>query len=176
MTHKYLFYFLILLTLSSCGSSKLSEYFKEGETLEADYLTTIPLNFSNGHIVIEATIENKTYNFILDTGATNILSKELAEILNLNILGTEKVFDIQGVVQDMSYAKIESISLGGIHFLEITTGILDFFTEIFPYNCLQIDGIIGSNLMQHAIWDFDFKNKKNSNNRSRKQIGYSYSL
>lgn len=159
MIHKNLLYFLILLTLSSCGGSKLSQYFKEGKILETDYLTTIPLNFNNGLIVVEVTIDNKAYNFIVDTGATNIISKELAEKLNLNILGTEKISDIQGTVQDMSYAKIESLSLGGIHFLDITTGISDFFTEIFPYNCLQIDGIIGSNLMQHSIWDFDFKNQ-----------------
>ncbi|WP_051285422.1 aspartyl protease family protein [Aequorivita capsosiphonis] len=160
MIHKILLYFLILLSLSSCGGSKLSQYFKEGKTLETDYLTTIPLNLSTGWIVVQPTIDGKVYNFIMDTGATNIISKELAEKLNLNILGTEKVSDIQGAIQDMSYAKIESISLGGIHFLDTTTGISDFFTEIFPYNCLKIDGIIGSNLMQHAIWDFDFKNKE----------------
>lgn len=158
MTHKNIFFLTIFLIISSCSSSKLEQFFKEGTVLETDFLTSIPLNIKNGHIVVEATINNATYNFILDTGATNVISEKLAEELNVNILGTEKVSDIKGDIQDMNFAEIESITLGETQFSNTIVGISNF-TEIYPYNCFQVDGIIGANLMQLAIWDIDFENK-----------------
>lgn len=160
MKQKLSFYFLIILIFSSCGGGKLNQSLKEGKTIEDDYITTIPFIYDNGLIVIEVIINNHDYNFILDTGATNIISTDLAKDLKLNTLGAENVYDVHGNNQMISFAKIDNITIGTTHFLNTTTGITDVLSQVFPFSCMKVDGIIGSNLMQHAIWDFDFKNQK----------------
>ncbi len=152
--------FLVLLIFSGCGSSKIKNYLKEGKTLEDNYKTTIPFTYRNDLIVIEVQINNNSYNFILDTGATNIISEELANKLNLNTLGADNVQDIHRNEQSMRFAKIENIGIGEINFLNTTTGISDVLNEVYPFRCMKVDGIIGSNLMQHAVWDFNFKNQR----------------
>lgn len=151
---------MALLFFSGCGSSKIKNYLKEGKTLEDSYKTTIPFTYSNDLIVIEVQINNNSYNFILDTGATNIISEELANKLNLNTLGADNVQDIHSNEQSMRFARIENIGIGGISFLNTTTGISDVLNEVYPFRCMKVDGIIGSNLMQHAVWDFNFKNQR----------------
>lgn len=47
------------------------------------YLKEIPFNFDYGLPIIKATINDKEYNFLFDTGMPNTLSSNLTKELNL---------------------------------------------------------------------------------------------
>jgi predicted aspartyl protease len=151
-------YLIILLIVSSCAVSKAEKYLKEGKTIQENYKVTFPFEIKNGLIIIKVKIKNKDYNFILDTGASNIVSKELAESLKLKVIGSEKIYDVYNKSQISEYTRIETIQIGEIDFVETIAAITDF-NSIPAWSSMKVDGLIGSNLMQHAIWDFDFKKK-----------------
>ncbi|WP_298371224.1 aspartyl protease family protein [uncultured Lutibacter sp.] len=158
MKHTKLLFSLIVLTLlTSCASSKIIKTLKQGNIVQEDFKTTIPFEYRKGLIILKVTIENETYDFILDTGASNVLSKELAEKLNVKSLGSENVTDIHKTSQLLNYTKIGNIEIGGINFQNTIAAISDFNSGELA--CLNADGFIGSNLMRFAVWDFDFKNQ-----------------
>ena len=156
---KKITYLIILLIISSCAVSKAEKYLKEGKTLQQNFKETITFEIKKGLIILKAKINNKNYNFILDTGASIVISKELATELNVKIIGSESIGDIYGVEQKTNYTRIDNIQIGNLDFSETITAISDF-NSIPDFASLQIDGFIGSNLMQHAIWDLDFKKKQ----------------
>lgn len=149
-------YIISLIVLCSCAGSKATKYLEQGNVLEKNFKTTIPFEYRNGFIVIKIEIKGETYDFILDTGASNVLSKELNAKLGILPLGSEDVGDVYGDTQRLEYTKINKIKIGGVNFLETVAAISDF-NSVTLISCLDVDGIIGSNLMRHAVWDFDFK-------------------
>lgn len=57
----------------------------------------------------------------------------------------------------MNLAKLSNIKIAGIDFNNTATVITDLKKQ-FP--CLEIDGLIGSNIMKHAVWQIDNESKK----------------
>lgn len=156
---KKITYLIILLIVSSCAVNKAEKYLKEGKTVQQNFKETIPFEIKKGLIILKAKINNKSYNFILDTGASNFISKELATELNVKVIGSESIGDIYGDEQKTDYTRIDNIQIGNLDFSETIAAISDF-NSLPTWASLNIDGLIGSNLMQHAIWDFDFKKKQ----------------
>ncbi|MEO8934551.1 MAG: retropepsin-like aspartic protease [Xanthomarina sp.] len=156
---KVFIYFITFILINSCATNKAQKYFKEGRIDEENFKTTLPFEIKNGHIVVKVKLENKYYNFILDTGAPNVVSKELAESLNLKIIDSVKVSDVFNKLKTNNYTRIETIEIGTINFIG-TTALINDFNSLPVWSSLNIDGFIGSNLMQHAIWDFDFTQKQ----------------
>ncbi len=146
------------ILLSSCASSKIDKILKQGNVLQNDFKSTIPFKYVNGWIVLEVGIQNKTYNFLLDTGSSNLITKELYEELNFEVLGTEEIKAINSTINSTNYTKISNIKIGNIDFQQTIAGIVDL-NKVVEIGCTKIDGFIGSNLMRKAIWDFDFKNQ-----------------
>jgi len=152
-----IFYSIIsILLLSSCAGTKINKILKQGNVLQTDFKTTIPFTYVNGWIVLEVEIQNKTYNFLLDTGSSNLLTKELAEELNIKSLGTEEIGDINGKTNETEYTRVKNIKIANIDFQNTIAGILDL-NKVPEISCTKIDGFIGSNLMRKAVWDFDFQ-------------------
>lgn len=156
---KVFIYFIAFILLNSCSGSKAAKYFKEGKTEQENYKVSFPFEVENGWIFIPVEIKNKTYKFIFDTGAPTIVSKELAESLNMKVIDSVNAFDVYNNAQQNTYTRIERIKLGTIDFVE-TTALINDFNATPIWSSLNIDGFIGSNLMQHAIWDIDFNKKQ----------------
>jgi hypothetical protein len=155
--NKLIYSLLIFTLVSSCASSKINKTLKQGNIVQKDFKVTVPFEYRNGLIILKVTIENEIYDFILDTGASNILSKELAEKLKITSLGSEDITDINKKSERLKFTKINDIQIGGINFKETIAAIADFNSGELA--CLNADGFIGSNLMRFAVWDFDFKNQ-----------------
>ncbi|SFW60540.1 retropepsin-like aspartic protease [Cellulophaga fucicola] len=152
-------YSIILILISSCATSKAVKYFKEGKTKQENFKVTLPFEIKNGWIIVPVEINNKNYNFLFDTGTPTLVSKELAESLNLKIIDSVNVSDVFNKKQTNQYTRIESIGIGKIDFVE-TVALINDFNSTPMWSSLNIDGFIGSSLMQHAIWDIDFDKKQ----------------
>lgn len=152
-----LIFLTTLIIINGCVASKAEKHLREGKTIQENYKVTIPFEIKNGFIILKVKIGNDYYDFMLDTGASNVYSKELAEALNLKIIGSESIFDIYNKPQITEYARIDKIGIGGVDYIE-TIGVINDFNSIPNWSSLKVAGFIGSNLMRHSIWDFDFRN------------------
>jgi len=152
-------YLIILLVISSCALNKAVKHLKKGETDQESFKVTFPFKMKNGLIIVPVEIKKKNYNFILDTGSPTLVSKELAKNLNLKVIDSVKAADVYNNKQQNKYAKLETTKIGTIDFVGTTVLINDFNAESI-WSSLNVDGFIGSNLMQHAIWDIDFNKKQ----------------
>ena len=152
-------YLITFILLSSCSVNKAVKYLKEGKTAEENYKVTLPFEIKNGYIIVQANIKNKDYNFILDTGTPSLVSKKLAEKLNLKVIDSVKASDVFNQKQANKYTRIETVKIGTLDFVD-TVALINDFNSIPMWSSLNIDGFIGANLMQHAIWDIDFNQKE----------------
>ncbi len=156
---KVFIYLMSFTLVSSCSVSKAVNYLKEGTTAEDHFKATFPFELKNGYAIVKVTIENRDYNFILDTGTPTLVSKELAELLNLKAIDSVKASDVFDNKQINTYARLETIKIGSVDFIG-TVALINDFNAVPVWSSMNIDGFIGSNLMQHAIWDIDFKQKQ----------------
>ncbi len=156
---KLLIYFITLILINSCSGSKAAKYFKEGKTEQENYKITFPFDMEKGWIIVPVEIKNKTYKFLLDTGTPTLVSKELAESLNMKAINSVNASDVYNQSQKNKYTRIETIKIGTIDFVG-TAALINDFNATPIWSSLDIDGFIGSNLMQHAIWDIDFNQKQ----------------
>jgi len=156
---KVFIYFILLSILNSCSLNKAIKHLKEGETNQKDYKVTFPFEIKNGLIIIPVEIENKNYNFLLDTGSPTLVSKELAESLNLKAIDSANARDAYNDKEQNKYTRLETVKIGTIDFAG-TTALINDFNAITIFSSMNVDGFIGANLMQHAIWDIDFSKKQ----------------
>lgn len=145
--------FFGLLT-NSCVNSKITSTLNSGNVVEKSYSVNIPYQIKNGLIIIEAELKGNKYNFLLDTGAPTVISRDLFNKLGLKIQGKQNVSDFNSNISTLDFALIENITIAGIHFQNIGTSVYDL--EGNHFKCLNIEGIIGANLMKNTIWDFNF--------------------
>ena len=151
-----LLFILLVSVLTSCNVIRTVSLMKRGSVQQKEFTTTIPFEMRRGLIVMKVGIAGEVYDFILDTGAPNVVSKELAEKLNLKTKVEQNVGDSQSKKSDLGFAEIENIEIGGINFLNTGAAIADLQMSD-AIRCLDIDGLIGSNLMRKAIWKFDYQ-------------------
>jgi len=96
------------------------------------------------------------FDFILDTGAgTSLLSAELAQQLNIKVLGTKEGQSAGGKVS-VSLAKVESLALGQAKIEDIEVGIVDL-GHIAKTVGTKIDGDVGYNFLKYFRVTIDYQ-------------------
>lgn len=150
---------IFILLLLGCNSSKRLQLMKSGEVNQKNYTEKIQFEYRAGIPVIQAIVNGHKGWFLFDTGAPNAISEEFAKKLDLKTLASGSVNDSGGyTIHDQSYVSVKDISLGNINFSNTGAIIIDLgSSEIM--RCLELDGIIGANLMRKAFWKIDYKNK-----------------
>lgn len=131
----------------------------QGNATSKDYYTEISFEFIKDKIIVPVEIEGKTYRFMFDTGAPNVLSKELFSKIKTKPLGSLPVSDSQNNESDLKAVATPLIKFGNVTFQNIPALVSDFnANEIFK--CFKIDGFLGSNLIRNSIVQIDLKRKK----------------
>lgn len=131
---------------------------KQGEVQQTDFKTEIPFETRLGVIILKVEINGIEYDFLFDTGAPNVISKELAQELKFKSKAKSKTKDSQGKYVKVEYGSIDTISVGGIAFTNLGVGVIDLKASN-TIACLELDGILGANLMRQAIWQIDYENQ-----------------
>tara|TARA_R110002050_G_scaffold154363_1_gene282229 strand:- start:624 stop:1745 length:1122 start_codon:yes stop_codon:yes gene_type:complete len=109
---------------------------------------------SNNLIFVSVEIADKEYRFLFDTGAPMVISKELQEEFQFKIRTQKQVYDSQNQSQVQNYVTVDSLIIGELLFTDLTAIEADLrYSPILA--CLNIDGIIGANLMRYAFWEMD---------------------
>lgn len=149
-----LFILLLFLLLTKSGFSQNFSYNKGG-TKATGYFEEIPYQDINGKLIVKVRVNQVDYNFLFDTGAPTCLSTKILTAVNAEQQGNVHVNDVNGNRASGRSVIIKDIALGNLNFNDIpaVVGVPDFF------QCWNVEGIIGSNLLRNSIIQIDSHKK-----------------
>lgn len=152
-----LIYLLSALLCVNLSVAQKIKTFNKGRVVQKNYNVSIPYQDLRGLAIVEAVIKGKSYNFIVDTGALTAISQELYDELGLNSQTEVNIKDSSNLQQNMKLTTLPDVNLGGVTFTDVPAVVAagnNFFFE-----CLGVDGFIGSNMMRNSIVKFSYKDK-----------------
>lgn len=147
---------LLLIFLVLKARFTMISLFNSGAVVQEHFIEEIPYTEKMGLMLVPVEINGEKFNFIFDTGAINVISPEIAEKFDLKSINQIPINGSQGTTRNMEITKIPLLKLGEIGFKNTAAVIIDLNEQLY---CFNIDGIIGSNLMQNVIWKIDKKNQ-----------------
>lgn len=150
----------LLFTLASISIyAQDSDLLNKGVVKDKKYHQTIPYEFIGKKIITPVSINNKEYKFLFDTGAPLAINNRLYSTLRLDATKEELEIEDSSFNKEISFSiTLPTLNLGNIEFLNSPALLIDDKNEIF--NCLGIDGIIGSNILRNSVVQIDHINKK----------------
>ncbi|WP_242157441.1 retropepsin-like aspartic protease [Aestuariivivens sediminis] len=132
--------------------------FKTGKPISKTYYAEIAYEDVGGKLIIPVTIQNTTYRFLFDTGAPNVISEDLAKDINARITQSISVSDANQKRQRMRIVTLPQLTMANVSFKN-TSALVFEKAQNLVFDCFQIDGIIGSNLLRHSVVQIQPKNK-----------------
>jgi len=150
-------FFLTLFLIQVCQSQNFN--LNKGEIDTRHYYTEFSFEYVKNKIIIPVKIEGKTYRFILDTGAPNIISKELFQTIKNDSLTTMAITDVNQKEKLLKVVSIPQLTLGSVTFNNSASLVYDFKGNKI-INCFQIDGFIGSNMLRNSIIQIELNKKR----------------
>ncbi|MGV9004374.1 retropepsin-like aspartic protease [Flavobacterium sp.] len=133
--------------------------FDKGNIVGKKYFEEISVELVHQKIIVPVIINGKTYQFLLDTGAPNIISKKVFDELNLQQAGTVKTSDANNLKQIIKATEIPSMQIGNLVFENQVALVYDLDNHNV-LSCFGIDGFIGSNLLRNSVIKISKKDKK----------------
>ena len=156
--HFLLFLILFVFTNLNNVFSQNKNSFFTGSITQNSFVEEIPFDLVEGQIVIKVNIKDNIYHFLFDTGAPVVVDNQIAKLLNKS-KDYQNVFDSNGNIQKLPKRKINELKIGNIVFKNITTFVTDL-KYIKEIGCINIQGVIGANLMTNAVWQINYAQKK----------------
>jgi len=144
---------LFSLLFSSC-SMHWSKALRKGQVQETPFRQKMSATNKGGLLFLPVYLKGKEYLFLFDSGAPTSISKELQKEWGYEQISSGKMVDTDGNRFAIDYIQIDEIKIGGISFLDQTAFVADFNANPI-LECLEIDGIVGSNLMRFCNWEID---------------------
>lgn len=148
---------LLLFVSSLLFSQKLT--FDQGKINQKNYYEEISFELVNDKIMLQVVINNKTFQFLLDTGAPNVISKRVLEEINTQNIKKINVSDANNQIDEMEMVAIESMKLGNLTF-DNNVALVSDLDNHFILKCFKMDGFIGSNLFRNSVVKISLKDKK----------------
>ncbi len=121
--------------------------FNKGGTSAKNYFEEIPYEAIKNKIVINVEVAGKKHRFLFDTGAPMAIGDDLAEELAIPSLARVSTTDANGVSDSIDVVFLKEIKLGDIIFTDVPA--MRFIPDLFE--CWNIDGVIGSNILRNSI-------------------------
>ena len=140
-----------------------------GETKSKNYFEEFDFELIRDKIIVPVEIRGVTYKFILDTGAPNIISKEISDMINPRLLKTIPITDASGIKENLNVVSIEELKFGNIMFKNTASLVYDTTSNPL-FQCFGIDGFIGSNMLRNSIIQIDVERKKITLTDNRKKL------
>lgn len=155
MRPKYVIYILITILLNGCAVT-WQEALTYGEVPDV-FSDSVNTENYLGLMIVPVTINGQEYRFLYDTGAPFSISHRVQDACGFDVLTGGQIIDSDNNKSKIEYVQVDSLLLGSTPFVDQTAFVGDFSTNP-KIGCLEIDGIIGSNFMQHCNWTVDFNN------------------
>jgi len=133
-----------------------------GGTKQKNYYTEVPYENVSDKLIIKVTYNGKQYRFLLDTGGPDIITKALFDEvkpvgLDPATLKRVPVSDAGGRSDSLSMVILNGLAIGDVVFNEVPALVTN---DPFLFDCLDIDGSIGSNMLRNSILHISSKDQK----------------
>jgi hypothetical protein len=136
--------FIVLLT-AKCLAQRVT--FNKGGISAKNYYQEIPYEFVNGRIYLAPEINGIRRRFLFDTGAPTQITSELFGELKPEIINHTEITDAAGNKNSLNIVSLKRIGIESLLFDAIPALV----TGSQLYKCLNIDGVIGSNLLRNSV-------------------------
>lgn len=124
----------------------------QGGVDTAGYFIRLPYKNVNDKLIVKVSIEGEQYKFIFDTGALTCVSQKIANRLeSISVKEKVGVKDQSGKSDSASLIVLNEIKLDSTRFVNIPALIIE---ESILFDCFDVDGFIGSNLLHNSIVQF----------------------
>jgi predicted aspartyl protease len=143
----------LYLSFSACVST--GKLFQESSRSQEAFKTVISFEEKSGLIIVPVEVAGRTRHFLLDTGAPNIITPELAKESNAIVIKDLDVRDINNRVNKQELVRVDSMRIGGISFYNTTAIVADLKAQT-ELACMGIDGLIGANLLKGTCLQIDY--------------------
>ena len=134
-----------------------------------NYFEEISFEFIKQKIIIPVEIQGKTYKFLLDTGAPNIISKEIYELTNPKTINKIPIRDVSSKREYLEVVLVEEIKLGNTTFKNTASLVHDIKANPI-FKCFGIDGFIGSNMLRKSILQINLEKHQIIITNSKKNL------
>lgn len=145
---------LLIITLTSLNTFSQKGIFKKGTITPTTYNESLKYVFKKSNILLDVEINNKVYKFLLDTGAPTVISSKIEG--DFAFIKEESIMDAMMNSQNVKYVSIPLLKIGNLKFHNFTA----MQEHLTPFDLMEIDGIIGANIISKSVWDFDIENEK----------------
>lgn len=145
----------LCIVIQSFGQKNI---FKKDLITPKNYYTEINFDFISEKIIVPVIIENKTYRFLLDTGAPNLISEKLQNAIKTTSIKSINIKDSSNKQNSLEVVSIPQITFGNVIFKNCPA-LVDKSKSNLIFDCFEIDGFIGSNMLQKSIVQIDLREK-----------------
>ena len=153
---------IAVITMLSLEGCKVMKVYKEMTAGEANIVAlpdTIPFEIRSGLIIVKVKINQKEYDFILDTGAPTLIWAETAQELGLEKSKVSNVAsDGNGQDQHLEFFKTKTVALRKMIYSNMNVANINTMSKELA--CYANGGILGGNFLMHYNWQIDYKNKR----------------
>ena len=158
MKTRFLYFLLISLVSNSVlfGQSLKTD---KGRIVQTNYFEEITFEIVYEKIIVPVTIDNKTYRFILDTGAPNLISEEVAKEIGLKNIKTISVKDANNNIGNLKIGTLKTIQLGNLS-SENNTVLIQDINQHPLLKCYHVDGLLGSNFFKNSALKISVNQQK----------------
>ncbi len=132
--------------------------FKTGTIMQQNFFDTIPFELVRNKIIITVKVNGVNKRFIFDTGSVLAISDELQSSMNYAKLGAVTVDDVNGKSSSAKIVSVKELQIGQLTFQDIPSVVMDLKLT-YPINCLNCEGIVGSNVFRNCIVSIDLNHK-----------------
>lgn len=110
-----------ILSLSVCLLCSYITYgqkvkFNRGRSVEKKFYAVVPYEELKSKLIIPVQIEGRTYKFLFDTGAPNLIGHALHDQIKTNEINSVQVKDANDSKRPLQVVEIPMLAIGGVFF------------------------------------------------------------
>lgn len=163
----FISFIVIIIKIIDSQDAEKVEWNSPDDSFSIDFVVG-----NQGHIYLNATVNDTSGLFLFDTGAgiSNVNEKFVVD--RKMKLHPYTINDANGIQQTKNLFKVNSFELGAIDIKRLHVYPNDSLTWTVPkgifYKQDSVIGVIGNNIISKFIWDFDLINKRVTISKSKK--------
>ncbi len=147
---------LLFLALLFTQCTSVKKLLQQGQIVNADITQRIEFDYESRLLFMNARVNGLPRRFIIDSGAPTVISRELRDALKLRKVKSIDVSDSQNNESKLEFVVLESLAFGGVE-IENSAALV---TDLSLFHCLDIDGLLGANVMSHFNWEVDYREER----------------
>lgn len=122
---------------------------------------SVPIQVSENHMYLDVMFDSKgPFHFELDTGGANIIDPAVSKALGVVSGGATQVTGVGSASSASSFAAIKTLRVGNALITNQVFVVLPIAKSLGMAHGMQMDGLIGYEVLSRFVTTFDYGNKK----------------